>query len=162
MEQPISDIRNIHPRIWSLTFLFTLFPHHSSHTRSLSVLHLCYGIMFRITPSTTRSILTRSLSTSAPSRLRPRETLSTSASQPVFKKDLPPQPRPPTRPLPSSPRSAPTPSGADRGKGGKEEVKGGKPGSIYASYKALPYNTKLVFWTCGAGKSFLPPLATSI
>ncbi|KAJ9475996.1 hypothetical protein PHBOTO_006071 [Pseudozyma hubeiensis] len=29
---------------------------------------------------------------------------------------------------------------------------GGKPGSVYHSYKSLPYNTKLVFWTCGANK----------
>ncbi|GAC75320.1 hypothetical protein PANT_15d00017 [Moesziomyces antarcticus T-34] len=65
------------------------------------------------------------------------ETVVETASQPVLQKDAPP---PPTRRSPvQSPPPQPQP-----------EKRGGKQGSVYASYRALPYNTKLVFWTCGA------------
>ncbi|CBQ70182.1 hypothetical protein sr16387 [Sporisorium reilianum SRZ2] len=73
---------------------------------------------------------------------------SASASQPVFKRDAPPAPAPPARPTrPVSATSTPT---ASAGAGNGSGRSGGKKGSVYASYKALPYNTKLVFWACGA------------
>lgn len=123
---------------------------------------LVFFIMFRNTMPTMRTVgVTRSLATSAPARLRPRDSSSssTSASQPVFRKDLPPAPAPPSRPAPTSFRS--TPNSAASGASptsasapGKRD--GGKPGSVYASYKALPYRTKLVFWTGGASKLPFP------
>ncbi|ETS64305.1 hypothetical protein PaG_01148 [Moesziomyces aphidis] len=79
----------------------------------------------------------RSLSTSSVRLLRPRTSTPTSASQPVLQKNAPP---PPTR---RSPVQSPPPQPRPGKRGGKE-------GSVYASYRALPYNTKLVFWTCGA------------
>ncbi|SPC62090.1 uncharacterized protein UHOD_20921 [Ustilago sp. UG-2017b] len=88
----------------------------------------------------------RSFATTTPARLkRQGASASTSASQPVFKKDLRSPPAPPARSLPS-PVSA-----SDYGSPSAGRRLGGKVGSIYASYQALPYRTKLVFWTCGAG-----------
>ncbi|TKY88047.1 hypothetical protein EX895_003143 [Sporisorium graminicola] len=89
---------------------------------------------------------------------RPRDAASApSASQPVFKKDAPAAPAPPARPArpvrPTAPAPAArsdTPAGASAGATASGGRSGGKKGSVYASYKALPYNTKLVFWTCGA------------
>ncbi|SPO29144.1 uncharacterized protein UTRI_06093 [Ustilago trichophora] len=75
-------------------------------------------------------------------------------SQPVLKKDLRPVPAVPVRCTGSSRTVTPTSANGVGGGGGSvgEKVKrdGGKEGSIYASYRALPYNTKLVFWACGA------------
>lgn len=84
-----------------------------------------------------------------------RSNASTSASQPVLKRDAPAAPSPPFRPTPS-PTPPVTPTSTSSAAGGKVRD-GGKPGSVYHSYKSLPYNTKLVFWTCGASKSFSPP-----
>lgn len=108
-------------------------------------------------------LLRRQLSTSAPrlapSRLRSRPSdsaSSTSASQPVFKRNTRPPPPAPIRPI----RSTTPPTTPQSKSQEAEEVnqgRGGKKGGILSSYKALPYNTKLVFWTCGAGKfSHLP------
>ncbi|KAF6767233.1 hypothetical protein PSEUBRA_003386 [Kalmanozyma brasiliensis GHG001] len=104
------------------------------------------------------SLAIRGLRTTArQSALRPRGPASPSASQPVLKGDARPAPSPPARPspsprpspsLPSAPSPTPPPTRS-----------GGKPGSIYASYKALPYNTKLVFWTGGAVFAVLGLLA---
>ncbi len=90
----------------------------------------------------------RSLCTSSVRLLRPRTSTRTSASQPVLQKNAPP---PPTR---RSPVQSPPPQPQPGKRGGKE-------GSVYASYRALPYNTKLVFWTCGASKS-PPPFSLSL
>lgn len=85
---------------------------------------------------------------------------SSAASQPVFKKDLPPVPGPPLRGSVSNRTVTPMTVGGTRGEKEKEKEKGkgkrdgGKEGSIYASYRGLPYNTKLVFWACGASKFF--------
>ena len=78
------------------------------------------------------------------SRPRASSSEATSASQPVFKKDAPPAPAPRRPTQPKRPEQPATDSPTAR--------RGGKEGSVFASYKALPYNTKLVFWTCGASK----------
>ncbi|SNX87488.1 uncharacterized protein MEPE_06198 [Melanopsichium pennsylvanicum] len=83
---------------------------------------------------------------------------STSASQPVLKNDAPPTPAPPSRPSgqarqgPNYAATTTTTTTFDNTRGHGRETKrnGGKEGSVYASYKSLPYNTKLVFWACGA------------
>ncbi|CDS00850.1 uncharacterized protein SPSC_00183 [Sporisorium scitamineum] len=104
--------------------------------------------MIRIAPL--RALHTTAIRSAARTR---DPSSASSASQPVFKKDAPPAPAPPTRPArPVRPLPPTSPSRSEVLNGGNagENVRGGKKGSVYASYKALPYNTKLVFWACGA------------
>lgn len=137
------------------TFLLNLSSLASQPQRS-SLHPLTTRILHHMTLATSSNMATRSVrtlyTTARRTALRPRDNTpsSSSASQPVFKRDAPPAPAPPARPTstpaPSAP-STPTPAASA---GSKRS--GGKPGSVYASYRALPYNTKLVFWTCGASK----------
>ncbi|KAJ1042094.1 hypothetical protein NDA11_005401 [Ustilago hordei] len=102
------------------------------------------GKAMTILPSATAR---RSFATTTAVRLkRQGASASTSASQPVFKKDLRPPSAPPARSLPSPLSASDYAFALEEGRRSR-----GKVGSIYASYQALPYRTKLVFWTCGAG-----------
>lgn len=101
------------------------------------------------TSSRVLALRSRDPSSPSPSSSSSSAAAVQAAARPVFKKDVPPLP-----PV-SQPASASVAPAQD------VPVRGGKPGSIYASYKALPYNTKLVFWTCGASKSTSPSLFLS-
>lgn len=127
----------------SFFFLPTLsHPHLSSHCpHTLSSHHRTLVTMRSLT---TLSFTCRAVHTSSVRLARPRD--ASAASQPVLKRDAPAAPAPPVRPTRAG-ASTTTPTSE-----AAPVARGGKPGSILSSYKALPYNTKLVFWACGAGR----------
>lgn len=73
------------------------------------------------------------------------------ASEPVLKRDVRAAPVV-SRPSNSSSTASHPPATSAR--------HGGKKGSVFASYKALPYNTKLVFCSCAASTSSHSILST--